>query len=61
MRTAVVLVVISTLVLAVPFAVAARVFGGLLGLLAFVPPFAGLLAVAAAVAGLVRRSFGRER
>lgn len=60
-RTAVALVVSATLLLAVPFAVAAWAFGGRPGLLAFVAPLAGLLAVTAAVAEPVRRSGGRDR
>ena len=59
-RTAIALVVLAVLLLAVPFAVLAWAFGGTTGVLAFVVPLVGLLAVVAAVGWIVRRSTGQD-
>jgi nitrate reductase gamma subunit len=56
----VLLVVLAVLVLAVPFAVLSWAFGGTTGLLAFVAPLVGLLALAGAVGWLVRRSVDQD-
>lgn len=60
-RTAVVLVVLATLLLAVPFAVVTWAFEGWAGLLGFLLPLAALLGLCAAVGVLVMKRSGPGR
>jgi hypothetical protein len=59
-RTAVLLVVLAVLVVAVPFAFLSWAFGGTTGLLAFVAPLAVLLVLVGTAGWLVRRWGGQD-